>query len=84
MLPDLTLARALTLRQRRGTLGAANDRDAMRVRRYDGAPAARRGGHGAGGVGVNLAAGFQIPAGSSTNSSCRAPCLIRTMTSTRV
>jgi len=37
MLPDLTL------RQRRGTLGAANDRDAMRVRRYDGAPAARRG-----------------------------------------
>ena len=37
--------------QRRGTFGAADDRGAMRVRRYDGGPAARRGGHGAGGVG---------------------------------
>ena len=37
--------------QRRGTLGAVNDRDAMRVRRYDGGPAVGRGGHGEGGVG---------------------------------
>ena len=45
---DLTRASDHVLRQRRGTLGAVNDRDAMRVRRYDGGSAVGRGGHGEG------------------------------------
>ena len=47
---------------RRGTFGAADDRGAVRVRRYYGTTAAWRGGQGAGGGGVNLAADFMIPA----------------------
>jgi hypothetical protein len=65
-------------------LGAVNDRDAMRVRRYDGGPAVGRGGHGEGGVGDQPRRRQPDPCWRRASSSSWAHRPDRTMTSTGV
>ena len=69
---------------RRGTFGAADDRGAVRVRRYDGGPAVGRGGHGEGGVGDQPRRRQPYPRWRRASSSSWAHRPDRTMTSTGV